>query len=313
MAGIRFSDPNPQYDSDNGVRLANGSILFYVTGTSTPATTYSDADLDPGSANANPVTLNSAGRASTEIFLDPTVTYRAVLKDSDGNVIWDRDPVAGSDVTDAIAAHNADLTAHYAATESQRGFVELANDAEAQAMAATDRALTPANLAALDPLTTRPGLVERATTAEIEAGTDDERYISPLGAQSLQATSAELKAATDTLHFISPATLMANADFTALKGHVYIGKFLINWGKDSPTNGSEGTSTPVTFDEPFPTACCTVQITTEQPVDTGDDNDISYDLVKDSASTTGFNFLNVQYSASGDLTQGYARWFAVGF
>ena len=74
---------------------------------------------------------------------------------------------------------------------------------------------------------TTTGLVERATSAEVTAGSDDSRYVSPLGLASQitaaegnkgiieLATQAEVDAGTDTTRAVTPATLTANVDVTA--------------------------------------------------------------------------------------------------
>lgn len=67
------------------------------------------------------------------------------------------------------------------ATATARGIVELATNAEAQAGTDTSRAVTPAALASRTATETRTGLVERATQAEVNAGTDTTRYVSPKG------------------------------------------------------------------------------------------------------------------------------------
>jgi hypothetical protein len=87
----RLFNPNDQYLDDVPEVYAGGSLTFYVTATTTPATTYSDSSL--AVPNSNPVDLDSAGRPLTEIFLDPAVTYKVILKDSAGATIWTRDPV----------------------------------------------------------------------------------------------------------------------------------------------------------------------------------------------------------------------------
>ena len=70
------------------------------------------------------------------------------------------------------------------ATGSAPGIIELASDAEAQAKAATDRAITPANLAALGSTDAFEGLVELATDAETATGTDTARAITPANLQA---------------------------------------------------------------------------------------------------------------------------------
>lgn len=67
------------------------------------------------------------------------------------------------------------------ATTSQQGIVELATDAETQAGTDTTRAVTPASLASLVATEVLRGLVELATTAEATAGTDTARAVTPAG------------------------------------------------------------------------------------------------------------------------------------
>lgn len=210
MAGTRFQSRVFTILTDNGDIAPGARIYFYLTGTSTPTPTYSQSDLDPGSENTNPVIYGADARQSVDIFLDPAIVYRVVYKDTNDNTLAEDDPVAGNDVVDAIAAHNADPDAHVDATESTRGWTQYATDTEAQNMNASDRSLTPANLAALTPTETRPGLVEAATTAEVETGTDAIRYVSPLTLQAIMATAAEMVTGTDLTHLIGIKTFADN-------------------------------------------------------------------------------------------------------
>lgn len=80
-------------DSD-GNPISGATLTFYLTGTSTLATIYSDNAL--ATPLANPITADSAGRFAP-IYLDPAVTYRAVLKSAGGTTINDADPLNLSD------------------------------------------------------------------------------------------------------------------------------------------------------------------------------------------------------------------------
>lgn len=71
------------YD-ENGAPLAAGTINFYIPSTTTPKDTWQDADEN--TLNTNPVHLDSSGCAI--IYGDGV--YREVLKDVDGNLIWDQ-------------------------------------------------------------------------------------------------------------------------------------------------------------------------------------------------------------------------------
>jgi hypothetical protein len=79
----------------NGDPISGAKAYFYATGTTTPQTTYSNAALTV--AHANPVVANSAG-VFAPIFLDPSLTYRLVVKDASDVAIdnWDVDPISSS-------------------------------------------------------------------------------------------------------------------------------------------------------------------------------------------------------------------------
>lgn len=88
MSVYRLTDPNPTYVNLLGTEAApGGSLTFYDLGTTTPKTTW--ADFAKTTPNANPVTLDAAGRAATEIWLDGD--YTAVLNDADDTEVWTRD------------------------------------------------------------------------------------------------------------------------------------------------------------------------------------------------------------------------------
>lgn len=98
----RFYSPDQQFADSTGAPYAGGFLYFYATGTTTPLSTYTDSALSV--ANANPVVLDSAGRAGS-IFLQ-NLAYKVVLKDVDGVQIWTEDPVSTSDFT-ALAQLNS--------------------------------------------------------------------------------------------------------------------------------------------------------------------------------------------------------------
>lgn len=83
-------------------QLASASLYFYASGTTTPLATYSDAALSI--ANTNPVVADASGTFGN-IFLQQ-LSYRVILKDSNGAQIWSGDPVA---VTPGSAAGSRSL------------------------------------------------------------------------------------------------------------------------------------------------------------------------------------------------------------
>ena len=75
----------------NGDPLAGGKLYTYRSGTSTPKQTYSDGD---GTANANPVVLDSEG--SADVWIDDDEPYRFRLETSSGALRWQRDGITNA-------------------------------------------------------------------------------------------------------------------------------------------------------------------------------------------------------------------------
>lgn len=71
------------FSDQNGKPLVSGTVDFYIPGTTTRKMTWKDAGQSV--PNSNPVILDSSGRAT--ILGDGS--YRQVVKDRYGNIIWD--------------------------------------------------------------------------------------------------------------------------------------------------------------------------------------------------------------------------------
>lgn len=71
------------------------------------------------------------------------------------------------------------------ATTTVLGLVQLATDAEVQTGTNTTKAVTPSGLSARTATETRTGIAEIATQAETDAGTDDERIVTPAKLKTL--------------------------------------------------------------------------------------------------------------------------------
>jgi hypothetical protein len=80
---FRLSQIFPQYFTDDGQVLAGGTLTFYENGTVTPKNTYNSPALS--AANQNPLTLESDGRPSVEIW--GSGVYTVVLKNNLGAVL----------------------------------------------------------------------------------------------------------------------------------------------------------------------------------------------------------------------------------
>src|SRR5690242_2643779 len=84
-----FVPPVVRATDANNRALSGAKWYFYTTGTTTPAAVYTTSALT--TPHANPVVADSSGMFA-DIYLDPSVTYRAILKTSSGTVIKDTDP-----------------------------------------------------------------------------------------------------------------------------------------------------------------------------------------------------------------------------
>jgi hypothetical protein len=86
-----FHLPQAVRVDSTGTPYAAAKANFYLTGTTTRTDTYSDSALT--TPHANPVIADSAGQFAP-IYLDPNITYRCVLTESDDTQIDDVDPVS---------------------------------------------------------------------------------------------------------------------------------------------------------------------------------------------------------------------------
>ena len=75
-----FAGAGAQFSDANGAPLTGGLIYSYLSGTTTPVTTYTTRDGTTN--NTNPIVLDAAGRTPNEIWLDGGVLYKFILKTS---------------------------------------------------------------------------------------------------------------------------------------------------------------------------------------------------------------------------------------
>lgn len=76
-----------QFLDEDGKPLVGGKVGYYEPGTLTPKTTWQDFDQD--AQNDNPLTLDALGSASVW----GAGRYRQIVKDSLGNLKWDKETV----------------------------------------------------------------------------------------------------------------------------------------------------------------------------------------------------------------------------
>lgn len=140
-----FLSPVFRATDANGNPLPGAKLYFYQTGTTTPASVYTTDELT--TAHANPVVAD-AGGLFAPIYLDPTVTYRAVLKTSAGSNVQDVDPysdgggsgqvtVLFTDIADLVVDADVDVLVSAGHTRVGEGIARYYRDATAVADAAT--------------------------------------------------------------------------------------------------------------------------------------------------------------------------------
>jgi hypothetical protein len=88
MAGSLFYNPKPQFFTSTGAVASGYKLFFYTAGTTTKKDTYTTSALSV--ANSNPITLNSRGEITGDVYLNGA--YKVVLALSTS-----ADPPGGSD------------------------------------------------------------------------------------------------------------------------------------------------------------------------------------------------------------------------
>jgi len=89
-----YAGAGAQFFDNNGNPLAGGLIYTYAAGTTTPASTYTSSS--GGTANPNPIVLDSAGRTPAQIWLTEGSSYKFVLQTSGGGTIKTDDNIFAS-------------------------------------------------------------------------------------------------------------------------------------------------------------------------------------------------------------------------
>ena len=99
-----------QYFDNNGNVLAGGLLYTYAAGTTTPLATYTDST--GGTPNANPVVLDSGGRA--EVWFTQATGYKVIAKTSAGVTLETVDGIIAPSTAAAAGSLYADVLFFYA-------------------------------------------------------------------------------------------------------------------------------------------------------------------------------------------------------
>ena len=88
MSGSLIPNAKQQFLDANGNPLAGGFVYYYIPSTTTFKNTYQDSALTI--LNTNPIILDSAG----ECMAYGTGSYRQIVTDVNGNLIWDQPTIS---------------------------------------------------------------------------------------------------------------------------------------------------------------------------------------------------------------------------
>lgn len=249
MAASLSATPKLQFFDANGNPLVGGKLYTYAAGTTTLLASYTDSTGTTPAAN--PITLDSRGECT--LWLG-TAAYKLKLTNSANVEIWVVDnvsgvtinlqnaqgilPIASGGTGESVAA-NAFNNLKQPATSTYSGVVELATSAEVIAGTDTTRAVTPAGLASVVASTTLPGLVELATDAEAQTGTDTTRAITPANLLAANVVASTVTATTSG----TSVTLTGTIPSTAKRVTVILDQ--VSTSGTSPVLVQLGTSGPV--------------------------------------------------------------------
>jgi len=101
-----LTHPRIQFLDTSGNPLANGHVHTFISGTSTPQSTFTDSG--GGTPNANPVVLDSGGFAN--IWLTPHLSYRITLHNTGHVQQWSIDGVNANTIHGTLVVGTSSVT-----------------------------------------------------------------------------------------------------------------------------------------------------------------------------------------------------------
>lgn len=128
MVAYLLPNGEQQFCDINGEPYASGTVTHYIPSTTTLKDTWQDQAQT--TLNQNPLTLDAAGRA----IIWGSGSYRQVLKDADGNTIWDR--VTSSPEIDTSNLYGTGYYGGFTATGGETSFLLVNQDGNSFTVAA---------------------------------------------------------------------------------------------------------------------------------------------------------------------------------
>jgi hypothetical protein len=280
-----------QFVDINGAPIVGGAVYIYQVGTTNPVATWQDANLTI--ANSSPIILDGRGQAS---IWAPGGTYREVVYDGSGNLIWDQTTSVPS-----LTARTFSWTGDAAGGPTT--FDGSANVVTVLTLGAG--VVTNVKAAAM------PAATLKGNNGAASASPQDLTVAQV--AALVAASGPQVAAGTDAGHLVTPASLVAAGQSLSATGYLTLaGGLIVQWGHyDSGSNtGWNGSTHAVAFPIAFPNGCFSVQGLTDNQGATGS---LAYALqAVTPCSTTGISFGTVGYqSGSANAIRGF-YWMVIG-
>lgn len=171
-----FTLPKAVRIDSGGSPYAGAKFHFYATGTTNDEDVYTTSALSV--AHDNPVVADAEGQLAP-VYLDPSKTYRCIIKQSDDTQLDDVDPVFAPTGASGIAV--TDSGGYFAGTEVETILADLGANYGKKTAAGTwtaDQTFSSADLKMADNLVERPeikdfGITHNAITSTSNAITAD--------------------------------------------------------------------------------------------------------------------------------------------
>ena len=187
VAGGTFTPvAGTEYPSTTGLTSRTVWIISFATPSGTY--TYTTGDLSGTQVGNQDLLLYTPATTTFELIPSSTAAAVSSVNGMTGAVTLTAANVSAVPSTATINGVLVTSNPVFTASTTVTGMVQLATNAETQTGTDADRAVTPAGLASLTSTTSRRGLIETATNAEAVTGTDTERAVTPAGLAARLAT-----------------------------------------------------------------------------------------------------------------------------
>lgn len=298
-----------QFFDDNGNPLSGGRLYTYDAGGTTPKATYSDAA--GATANANPVVLDAAGRAT--VFLDGT-TYRFDLKTYGDVLVRSTDNIQSFGVVQSNIGNTSlalmpanSVKANTAATSNTPSDLSISTNSLVGRLGG--------DLVSIDANQFRQGgyinffrnpfmeVAQRGTTASVTAGTSsyslDGWAVAPTGANVTWQQAGSLTSGTvyapDSLGLLGAASLSACTVYQRIESSwaaQFAGKrvtvqFLISNQTGAALTPQLGTYYPSAIDN-YTTTVTDLSVLSLQTIPSGSQAIVAYTFDVNSLATRGY-------------------------